>query len=166
MIFKPLLLHHSDIITEGLRFLIQKRNISIYAYVIMPDHIHFIAQGKNLSKHVSSFKSFTARQIINTLKTENRITELKALMRAKLVHKTDREYQLWTEGFHPKQIFSDEIMIQKINYIHYNPVKAGLVSEESDWKYSSADYYVNGNCELPLTLFGDWGAPTQSIGAR
>ena len=165
MVNSPLLIKYSAVIMDGFNFLITKRYIKIYAYVIMPDHIHFIAEGKDLSKHTSSFKSFTARKIIDCLKAENNISELTALQKAKLAHKTDRDYQLWTEGFHPKQIFSDEVMKQKINYIHYNPVKAGLVSNELDWKFSSAEFYKNGNCELPLTFFGDMSTPTHCIEA-
>lgn len=154
------------IIEEGFRFMIKKRSIRMYAYVIMPDHIHCIVEGKDLAKHISNFKSFSARQIIDTLEQQNRIPELTSLRDSKLAHKVDREYQVWTEGFHPKQITSDFIMEQKIAYIHYNPVKAELVSSELDWEHSSARFYSNGDYELPLRLFGDWGTPTQSIGAR
>ncbi|MEQ8579225.1 MAG: transposase [Balneola sp.] len=162
----PMLLDHSTIILGGLEFLIKKRLVKIYAFVIMLDHIHFIAQGNNLAKHISSFKLFTARQIINSLKNTGKANQLSVLRNSKLTHKTDREYQVWSEGFHPKQVFSDEIMEQKIKYIHYNPVKAQLVANKFDWSLSSARFYNGNDCELPLTLFGDWGAPTQSIGAR
>ncbi len=153
----PLLLNPkiNSIIIDGLRFLIKERSIRLYAYVIMPDHIHFIAEGKDLAKHVSSFKSFTARRIIDHLEEENFEDTLASLRNNKLKHKIDREYQLWSEGFHPKQISSDLIMEQKINYIHHNPVKAGLVATELDWEYSSARFYIDGSSNLPLTLFGD-----------
>lgn len=154
------------IILNGLQFLIEKRSIRMYAYVIMPNHIHFIIEGENLGKHIPSFKSYTARRIIDYLKNEKLIQELNFLRNAKLAFKTDREFQVWTEGFHPKQIMNDEIMIQKMEYIHYNPVKADLVKRLEDWEYSSAGFYMGAECELGITRFGDWGAPTQSIGAR
>ncbi|MDR9419950.1 REP-associated tyrosine transposase [Gracilimonas sp.] len=133
-----------NVIIDGLNFLSRERNISIYAYVIMPNHLHFISQGRNLSKYVSSFKSFAARQSIDKLKEEENEFWLDRLKEARVNTKIDREYQLWTEGFHPKQIFSSKVMEQKINYIHYNPVTAGLVEKESDWLYSSyGDYYGN-----------------------
>lgn len=145
----------TSIIKDGLAFLIKERGVKIYAYVIMPDHIHLIAEGKELAKHVSSFKSYAARKIVDFLKQDERIIELDILRNEKLVHKTDREYQVWHEGFHPKQINSDEMMEQKINYIHYNPVKAGLVGLELNWKNSSAKFYSNGLSDLALTFFGD-----------
>ena len=153
-------------ITDGLAFLIKDRNIQIYAYVIMPDHIHLIAEGKELSKHVSSFKSFSARQIIDYLISQGRTHELSTFRNLKLAHKKDREHQVWSEGFHPKQISSDEMMEQKINYIHHNPVKAGLVANELDWQHSSARFYAGKPSHLPLTSLGNWGAPTPSIRAR
>ncbi|GAB5410068.1 MAG: hypothetical protein BalsKO_24330 [Balneolaceae bacterium] len=164
----PLLLDAElrSIIIEGFRFLIEKRNLKMYAYVIMPDHIHCLMEGKDLAKHISSFKSFTARRIIDYLKNQKSNTELLALRNAKLAHKKDREYQVWTEGFHPKQIISDKMMEQKISYIHYNPVRAGLATKELDWENSSAGFYSGKSSKLSLTLFGDWGAPTQSIGAN
>ena len=50
----------------------------------------------------------------------------------------DESHQLWQEGFHTKQILSDEMLIQKVEYIHYNPVKRGYVSLPEYWNYSSA----------------------------
>jgi len=54
----------------------------------------------------------------------------------KLNHKTDSKYQFWQEGTHPKQILSEEIMRQKLDYIHNNPVKRGYVDLPEHWRYS------------------------------
>ncbi len=55
--------------------------------------------------------------------------------------KNDRAYQLWQEGVHPELIQSEEMMWQKIEYIHQNPVKRGYVGEASHWRYPSARDY-------------------------
>jgi hypothetical protein len=68
---------------------------------------------------------------------------LRQLARAKLRHKVDREYQLWQEGSHPEQISDDEMMIQKLEYTHYNPVKRGYVDDPLHWRYSSARNYAD-----------------------
>lgn len=142
------------IIIDGLNFLSRQRGINIYGYVIMLNHIHLIAQGQNLSKCISGFKSFSARQIIDSLIEEGDKFWLNRLKTAKVNIKTDREYQLWTEGFHPKQVFSDKVMEQKLNYIHYNPVKAGLVKFESEWVYSSfGDYYGSSAGSVDIVLY-------------
>jgi hypothetical protein len=59
----------------------------------------------------------------------------------KLRHKIDQEYQLWQEGSHPEQITSDEMMLQKLEYSHNNPIRRGYVDEATHWRYSSARNY-------------------------
>lgn len=56
-------------------------------------------------------------------------------------HKTDRAYQFWQEGMHPEWIQNEEMMRQKIEYIHRNPVKRGYVDHPEHWRYSSARNY-------------------------
>lgn len=142
------------IIIDGLNFLVAERKIIIYAYVIMPDHLHLVVKGKDLSKHISSFKSYSARRILDTLEGHKLHTDLSVFKKAKRTFKRDRAHQFWTEGFHPKQIFSVKMMEQKINYIHLNPVKAGLVVYEHDWLYSSYnDYYGNSKGLVKIKLF-------------
>ena len=70
----------------------------------------------------------------------------------KLVHKIS-EYQVWEEGFHPKQITSDEMMAQKLEYIHFNPVTRGFVDKPEDWRYSSARNYLGKAGLIPITLY-------------
>ncbi len=60
----------------------------------------------------------------------------------KRAHKTQSTYQLWEEGSHPQLIESESIMRQKVDYIHYNPVKRGYVDKPEDWRYSSARVYA------------------------
>jgi putative transposase len=69
-------------------------------------------------------------------------TILKQLRYEKAAHKSDREYQLWQEGSQPKEIQNDEMMRQKLEYIHYNPVKRGYVDLPEHWRYSSARNYL------------------------
>jgi REP element-mobilizing transposase RayT len=135
-----------EVIIDGLNFLIGERGIRIHAYVIMPDHIHIISQGKDLGKHISGFKSYAARRIIDLLEAQNNEAWLQRFKYKGPRSRKDREHQIWMEGFHPKQIMSAKVMEQKIYYIHYNPVKAGLVESESDWLYSSyGDYDGNSS---------------------
>ncbi len=53
-------------------------------------------------------------------------------------HKTESEFQVWQEGFHPQALMNDAVMEQKLEYIHNNPVKRGLVAAPEHWRYSSA----------------------------
>jgi REP element-mobilizing transposase RayT len=107
----------------------------------MDTHLHLVAGSKNLSKEIANFKSFTARRIIDTLQEKEDIKLLEQLAQAKAQHKKDRQFQVWQEGSHPQQIQDEAMMRQKIEYIHHNPVKRGLVDEAIQWEYSSAANY-------------------------
>ena len=141
----------STIILDSLVFLQTERRVTLLAYVILENHMHFIASGEELSTRIAEFKSFTARQLLDLLKEKNAQALLQQLAFRKLKHKTDRTYQFWQEGSHPKQITSDEMMQQKIEYIHFNPVKRGYVDEPVHWRYSSARNYAGLSGLIPVT---------------
>jgi len=117
------------------------KGLKLYGYVILENHLHFVAQAPNLDKCVQEFKSFTARQIIDHLKEQHIDKILTRLRFAKRAHKTDREYQFWQEGVHAEMVFSDAILREKLNYIHLNPVKRGYIDRAEHWRYSSARNY-------------------------
>jgi REP element-mobilizing transposase RayT len=134
--------------------MIREDRLTIYAYVLMEDHMHLIASAKNISQEIASFKSFTARQCIDYYKEKNNGTVLNQLAFYKLHHRKDRTYQFWQEGVHPKRIQAVETMHQKIEYIHLNPVRKGLVDKPELWLYSSARDYSGGTCLLDICK--DW----------
>ena len=100
-----------------------------------------IVSSDDLHKTMQSFKQYTAKQILDMLKKENVKTILEQLMFYKKANHKEKTYQVWEEGYQPKLIQNDKIMIQKINYIHDNPVKRGYVDEAKHWRYSSARDY-------------------------
>ena len=118
--------------------------LRLYGYVVLENHLHFIAQAPDLRSCVNSFKSFTARQIIDYLRVQQATRLLERLSFSKRAHKTDRDYQFWQEGVHAELIFSEAMMREKLTYIHANPVKRGYVSLPEHWRYSSASFYEQG----------------------
>jgi len=88
------------------------------------------------------------------LEANNAKTLLKWLRLLKARHKHDREYQVWQEGSHPQQIGDDEMMRQKLEYIHDNPVKRGYVDEPTHWRHSSARNYAGLPGLFPVVT--DW----------
>ncbi len=112
-----------------------------------------VVEGKELSSQLRRFKSFTARKIIDSLKERNRTILLRKLSKNKYDHHKDSEYQVWQEGFHPKQMNTIEMMIQKIEYIHFNPVNAGFVDKPEDWRCSSARNYIGLEGLISVKLF-------------
>jgi putative transposase len=130
------------VIFDSWKFLQQNKGLQIFGYVILENHLHLIAAAPDLPNVIKSFKMFTARALIRLLESHGAEVLLRGLKALKLQHKTDSEYQVWQEGSHPKQISSDEMMLQKLEYVHNNPVKRGYVDEPVHWRYSSARNYA------------------------
>jgi REP element-mobilizing transposase RayT len=143
-----------QVIVDSLNFMVKHDRLQIYAYVIMPNHIHLIALSDQLAKEMASFKSFTARIIIDTLKSQQENLILKRLAECKLKFKHDRTYQVWQEGSHPQEIQNEAMMLQKIDYIHYNPVRAGYIEDPIEWIYSSARDY--NDIKGPIEVNTEW----------
>ena len=130
-----------EIILDCLRYL-QKEGLNIYAYVILENHIHLIAQSEQLDKDITRFKSYTATQILIYLKENGVKNIIYQLAFYKKAHKLDRNYQFWQEGVHPELMQNEVMMHQKIEYVHNNPVKRGYVDVAEHWRYSSARVYA------------------------
>ena len=138
-----------DILLDSWRYQ-REHGLKLYGYVILENHCHFIAQAERLDKCVSSFKSYTARRIIDCLQARRVEMLLSRLRAAKKQHKRDREYQFWQEGSHAELIFSTDMMREKLDYIHANPVKRGYVARAEHWRYSSAGFYLTGEGLLEI----------------
>jgi REP element-mobilizing transposase RayT len=143
-----------EIVIDSWRFLQERDRIRLLGYVIMENHLHLIAAGEGLSKEVGDFKSFTARRMIDRLAEAGSATTLELLRYFKLAHKKYREHQLWQEGSHPQMIADEQMMWQKLEYIHNNPVRRGYVDDATHWRYSSARNYA----KLPglISVDVDW----------
>ncbi|MGJ8663706.1 MAG: REP-associated tyrosine transposase [Marinicella sp.] len=130
-----------QIILNSINHLKRSDQLKLYGYVILENHLHLIISSENLPKTIQKFKSFTAMEIINMLKTNGLVTLLDQFMFYKRAHKTKTDFQVWQEGCAPKLIQNRIIMSQKLEYIHNNPVKRGYVEQASHWRYSSAINY-------------------------
>jgi putative transposase len=109
---------------------------SIYAYVIMPDHLHAITDG-NLkpSKVLQFINGIISRRVIDHLKEHGHNASLQ-----KLRHETKERayrYSLWDHHSNVFSITSEDMFMEKVNYIHQNPVKAGLVENAEHYRWSS-----------------------------
>ncbi len=106
-----------QILFDSWQFLQDQNRIVLLGYVVLENHIHFIANAEDLANEVGDFKSFTARRIIDYLRDHHLHTLLDGLEYHKVKHKIDRKFQLWQEGSHPKIIETEEMMQQKLEYI-------------------------------------------------
>ena len=130
-----------EILLDSFKHLQKNDNLKIYSYVILENHLHLVASSDDLSKTVQKFKSYTSKKLLELLHKQNITTILDQLAFYKKAHKKESSYQVWQEGIQAKLIQDEKTMIQKIEYIHNNPVKRGYVDETIHWRYSSARDY-------------------------
>jgi len=133
---------NTDALIDALVYSQKNKEFKIFDYVIMPDHFHLICYCEKLVQVIQSIKSFTAKRIIQTYQDLQKNDILEMFKINKKDYKYYSKYQVWQEGFMPKAIISDDMFRQKSDYIHFNPVKKGLVNEIEEYELSSArDYY-------------------------
>ncbi len=139
-----------QILIDSLKHLQQSDNLKIYAYVVLENHLHLVASSDDIAKSIKKFKSYTAKEMLNLLQKQNIKTILDQLAFYKKAHKQETTYQVWQEGMQPKLIQTEQMLREKINYIHNNPIKRGYVDEAKHWRYSSARDYegVSGLVEI------------------
>jgi len=120
--------------------MVEKERVRVFGFVIMNNHLHLIWQmlGNHKPDAVQrDFLKYTAQQIKFHLQTN----EPELLERCKVQAK-DRQYQIWKRNALSIDIYSEEVMLQKLNYIHLNPARASLVALPENYLYSSASFYI------------------------
>jgi len=93
-----------------------------------------------------------AKQIIKVMEKDQRFWIIELLESLKKRYKKKSRYQVWEEDNHPKLIQGLDMLNQKIDYIHQNPVKRGLVRKAEDWKYSSASNYLGLDSDFEIDM--------------
>ena len=147
---------YRQIVLDSLNFLRAHKHTQLNAFVVMSSHIHAVLwpdDGINLSDVTRDFKRFTSRKISEEAERQ---TAKHLLTRFKVARTGNRaqkvsSYQVWQEGSHAEAIFSEKFAKQKIDYIHLNPVRAGMVKTADEWPYSSARAYILGEETYPPT---------------
>lgn len=139
---------YKDILVDALNYCSQNKGLVVFGYVIMSNHVHIIVQSTNdnLSGVIRDFKSFTSKEMLKYIQSgkESRDTwMLKIFKNAAIKHKRNSEYQVWTHENHAIVIYSASFFENKLDYIHANPVRAGIVLREDEYIYSSAKNYAN-----------------------
>lgn len=146
---------YRDIVIDSLRYCQQQKGLKIHAWCIMSNHVHLVisAANNNVSDILRDFKKFTSKQIIKAIeendKESRREWMLTIFRETGSMNSRNSKYQFWRQDNQPKELFSPKFTVQKINYIHNNPVEAGLVESSEDYLYSSAkDYHLGKRCGL------------------
>jgi putative transposase len=146
---------YRDILLDSLRFCQNSKELRLHGWCVMSNHVHLLASSAicDLSGTLRDFKKFTSNKIIKAIidnDQESRKTWMLQIFReAGGKNSRNEQFQFWRQDNQPKECYSPEFTIQKLNYIHNNPVEAGIVDKPEDYLFSSArDYSTKKNCGL------------------
>jgi REP element-mobilizing transposase RayT len=148
---------YKEIMTDSLRYCIAHKGLKLNAWVIMTNHVHLIISSETakLEELIRDIKKFTSKQIIKAI-TENPEESRKEWMLNIFSYtgkgnKNNKDFQFWKQDYHPVELTTNEMLVQRLQYLHENPVRSGLVWEAWHYKYSSAiDYCTNEKGLLPI----------------
>ena len=130
-----------DILLDSIRYCQKEKGLKIFAWVIMTNHIHMIVQSDkgNLSGIIRDLKKYTAIRIVEAV--EANPGESRKSWMLWLFKKNDGIW-FWEAGYHGEEITTQRFYDSKVDYIHLNPVRAGIVEKEEEYLYSSCgDFY-------------------------
>jgi REP-associated tyrosine transposase len=134
---------YSDILIRNIKHYQAEYNFLILGYIIMPSHFRWIVEidpGKGaISDIMRDIKKYSARDLMDQIKNEGKENLLQIFECMAL---RNEKRKLWTKRFDDQVIRNTEMLNIKLDYIHYNPVKVGLVENPEDYKYSSARNYL------------------------
>ena len=125
------------VLAQSLAFCVDKYDARLPAYVFMPSHIHLlvVVPGKCLAGFMRDFKKYTAQKGLPACGVS--------------------DASVWQNGYDRVAVYSERIFRQKLEYIHRNPVKAGLADREQDWVWSSASAYLEDTARR-VPVWKDW----------
>jgi len=138
-----------QIVTDSLQNLSQEKKCKVFAFVIMPNHIHMmwkIEDDFQRKEVQGSLLRYTEHQFKKHLQSNEPL-----LLQKYYVNDADRSYQFWEREPMVKECRKDKFFMQKINYIHNNPCQSKwkLASLPEDYYWSSAAFYESGSRDFP-----------------
>ena len=148
---------YREVIQSSIQYCQKNKHLNIHAYCIMTSHLHLIlsvSEGE-LSDVIRDFKSYTSKQV-RTLLGNKELPEsrrewlLWMFERAGKHNKRNNDYQLWQQHNHPIELSTNQMIDQRLAYVHSNPVEAGFVYKPEDWVWSSARQYAGEIGDIQL----------------
>ncbi|MCE9555528.1 MAG: hypothetical protein K8T91_19445 [Planctomycetes bacterium] len=148
------------IVTDSLNHCYEHKGLCTNAFVIMPTHMHAIVFDKDfdssrLVRSLTDFRKFTGRSLSDFCGGHAPKCFSETLHNAATA---DRERRFWQPSRHPEAIETEKFWKQKLDYLHVNPCRKGLVHRAQYWRYSSAAYYVSDgkeSCDVKICAI-DW----------
>lgn len=151
--------YYKDIVVDSLAHCQKEKGLTLYAYAIMSNHVHLIAsakEGHNLSHILRDMKKFTSKKIVAAIKDNPQESRKRWMMwiftsnGAK--NSNNKGHQFWQQDNKPIELSTPQMLEQRLDYLHNNPVVEGLVAEPQHYIYSSAIDYAGGKGLLPIVF--------------
>lgn len=141
---------YKDIVVDSLKYCQQNKGLELYAWCIMSSHVHLIigTNGSKMEDILRDLKRHTSKAILKAIAEHPQESRKEWMLwmfeRAGSKNPNNEKYQFWQQHNNPIESFSNEVMDQKLEYLHNNPVVSGIVVEPWDYLYSSAKDYSGG----------------------
>ncbi len=124
--------HRWEIIADAIRYAQTNKNLTLYGYVFMLNHLHLLVRSPDTIGFIRDFKRHTSKELHQNLeRTERNVLSLFV--------DENKKYKFWRTGNAPKRVENKHFFLQKLNYIHLNPVRKNYVEKADYWHWSSAN---------------------------
>ena len=150
---------YKDIIVDSLVYSIKNKGLALHAWVIMSNHVHLVVSAKpnhNLSDIFRDLKKFTSKKIVSEIESNIDESRRKWMIPIFKSHGSknpnNKEVQFWQQDNHPVELDTNEMIDQRLEYLHNNPVVEQIVDEAEHYIYSSAIDYIGGNGMIQVEL--------------
>ena len=136
----------------------QNDRLELFGFSIMPSHIHLLFRDKlnEPDKLLGNIKRYSSNQLQKEIQNnpqESRKEWLLWMMEQAAKRNSNVHSRMfWQHNNKPIELWSKDVILQKLNYIHQNPVESGFVPQPEYWKYSSADNYAGGKGVMDVLL--------------
>jgi REP element-mobilizing transposase RayT len=133
-----------NVLYDSIRYCQANKDLHLHAYVVMTNHVHLICHTgeRSLNDVLRDMKSFTAKAIVHAIASNPHESRKEWMLHMFGYHgrgsSQNRHFQFWQHGSHPIELYTEEVIWQKIRYLHNNPVKAGIVTEPEHYLHCSA----------------------------
>lgn len=141
---------YKELFVDSLKYCQANKGLILHAWVVMTNHVHLIiSSNSNKLEHiVRDLKKYTSKQIIKAIQDNNAESRKEWMLNifnyTGKNNNNNKEFQFWKQDYHPVELNTAEKIKQRLDYLHENPVRSGLVWEPWHYKYSSGiDYYTN-----------------------
>ena len=152
-----------DVLAKSVNYCRAEKGMELYCYCFMPSHVHLIFRSSHEQpmELLRDFKKNTSKKVIEAIDSNPQESRKEWLLwmfkRSGKKRGNISTYQFWQHHNQPIELWSAEVIDQKIDYIHNNPIESGFVTNTIDWKYSSARNFQDDNTILEIDSTGFLG---------